>query len=180
MANKGMFRSVTACTLALFGSNLILAIAFLGASSAKAALITFDASGNFADGATLSGTLTINTTTGAATAVDLIVSAPDSLTFDFIQFQGIAGPVYEIQTGTTATGNPNFDLGLALTTLVGYSGGPIESVATGMSSDLRYNSSDVVAFEHGPANPGTRAFRLRSALNRNGSRRPQLGEGLST
>lgn len=83
--------------------SLILAIAFLGATSAKADLLTLDASGTFADGATLSGTLTINTTTGVATAADLIVSAPDSLTFDFIQFQGLAGPIYEIQTGTAAT-----------------------------------------------------------------------------
>ncbi len=97
--------------------------------AAQAGSVTFDASGTFEDGATLSGTMTIDTTVGQVTAVNLVVSAPDSLDLTFVQYQSntsYSGD-YFIQTGPTATGLPNFLVVLPVTTLVGYSGGSIGS-----------------------------------------------------
>jgi hypothetical protein len=106
-----------------------LALLLCGVGQAKADTIqTFNASGTFADGATLSGILTIDVTTGVATAVDLVVGPPDSLTFSFIQQQVPSGADgYLIQTGTAASGVPQLDLILATTTLVNYSGSSIAS-----------------------------------------------------
>jgi hypothetical protein len=80
--------------------------------------------------ATLGGTLTIDSTTGSVTAIDLTVSSPDSLTFSFVQIQGfdIFGTgEYGLQTGIAASGLPNIDFALPVTTLVGYEGGSIDS-----------------------------------------------------
>jgi hypothetical protein len=109
---------------------MILALMAGAAGHAKAGLIrTFDAEGTFDDGATLSGTLSIDTTIGTVTSANLVVGAPDSLDFIDIQFQGgnIYPGDYFIQAGTTPSGLPNLLLVLPTDSLVGYSGGPIGS-----------------------------------------------------
>ena len=121
-------------------SSTIAFLICLGFGSGDAAadvIRTFEASGTFDSGSVLSGTVTIDTTTGIAEAVDLVVGSPASLDFTFIQAQvAIPGVTYEIQTGPTAAGLPNFDFGpLGTSTLINYDGGPI------------YSGSDIF---HGP------------------------------
>jgi hypothetical protein len=120
---------------------------------AKATL--FDASGTFADGATLSGWINIDTTSGLATAVNLVVSAPDSLTFDFVQAQGVVSADTEIQTGVAASGLPNLNIILFGTSLVGYTGGPISSVSHPGSfvTDIFYSSTHIVLLDVGALIP---------------------------
>jgi hypothetical protein len=90
----------------------VVACLWGGVGQVKADPITLDASGTFADGATLSGTVTINVTTGAATAVNLLVGPPDSLTFTFIHSQAVvfSGSAYEVVAWTTGSGLPTLIL----------------------------------------------------------------------
>jgi len=92
---------------------------------------TLIASGTFADSATLSGTLTLDATTGVFTAADLTVSAPVSLVFTFIQSQPCPDPAFGdcgVYIGTTATGYPTLDLGFDVSTFVGLNSALIVSV----------------------------------------------------
>jgi hypothetical protein len=107
---------------------------------------SFTVSGTFEDGATLSGTVTIDVMTGVATAVDLVVGPPDSLTFTFIQSQlaDQASGTYTLFTGTAASGLPNLNIVLPTTTLVNYSGGFIASTTQpfgGFFSDIFYSDT---------------------------------------
>lgn len=122
----------------------------LAAGAARADTIqTFVASGTFASGSVLSGTVTIDTTTGLATAVDLTVGAPDSLTFTFIQVQGAEGSFQVIQAGTAATGLPNFDFAANnAITLVNYTGGSISN-----ESDIFYSSTHQDGLLNGALTP---------------------------
>jgi hypothetical protein len=109
---------------------LLLAVLLsLGVTQASADTITvFDASGTFADGSTLSGTIDIDVTTGVATGVDLTVSAPDSVTFTVIPSQHPIGGASFIEAGSLAS-HDVITLGVT-GSLVGYDGG-----ALGSSSD---------------------------------------------
>jgi hypothetical protein len=99
-----------------------------GMGQAKADTIrTFDATGTFADGAKLSGTVTIDVTTGMATRVNLVAGPPVSQTFSGVSSQGLQAGDYFI----SAPGQPlnRFDFGLPTTTLVSYQGGAIDSLS---------------------------------------------------
>jgi hypothetical protein len=115
----------------------LICLGFGSGHAAADVIRTFEASGTFNSGSVLSGTVTIDTTTGIAEAVDLVASAPASLDFTFIQFQAVLpGLFYEIITGPTAVGLPNFNFGpLDTTTLINYDGGPLYP-----GSDIFYSS----------------------------------------
>lgn len=115
-------------------------------------IVIFDASGIFhVDSATLSGTFTMDTTTGVITAVDLFVSAPDSDTFNGIYQQSCTlGPndncyVTFDTNGTDFATYPILNLVLSVGTLVGYDGGvgsgtvPLDN----SSSDLEWIAGSV-------------------------------------
>jgi hypothetical protein len=109
-------------------------------------IVTFDASGLFhADSATLSGTFTVDTTTGIVDAVDLFVSGPDFFTFNGIYAQSCTlGPnsntcfVTFDTNGTNFATYPILNLVLGINTLVGYDGG----LGTGQAP-LNHSSSDL-------------------------------------
>jgi PEP-CTERM motif len=115
--------------------------------------VIFDASGLFhADSATLSGTITVDTTTGIVDAVDLFVSAPDSFTFNAILLQtctyGSNGNTCLASFDTNGTGNatyPLLNLVLGINTLVGYNGALGTGTATlnNSSSDLEFSQGTV-------------------------------------
>ena len=120
-----------------------------GAHLATAATLIFNANGIFADGALMSGTITIDTTAGAATAVNINVTAPDALNLAFIQFQNVVTPTaYELQLGATSVGLPNLDLALptsgSVNPLIGYTGGSLTT-----ASDLRFSSTHVIVLSSG-------------------------------
>ena len=108
--------------------------------------VTFDATGLFhVDLATLSGTITVDTTSGVVDAVDLFVSAPDSYTFNGIYQQictfGSSGNTCLLTVDTNGTGfatYPILNLILGINTLVGYNG----ALGTGQST-LNHSSSDL-------------------------------------
>jgi hypothetical protein len=137
--------------IACFGSALSVSMA-----NADTIQI-FDASGTFVDGASLSGTVTIDTTNGIVTASTLAVSAPDTLAFDFVQFQqsNVSG-IWELTFGTTAAGLPNLNIGIATTgsadPLIGYTGGSVASINSpvmGGVSDIFYSSATQVSLTSG-------------------------------
>ena len=98
-------------------------------------VVTFNASGTFADGATLSGTITIDTTTGEPTVENLVVSSPDSATYTAPN--GVDETANYQLIFVSPSGYPAFPV-LQLTvpgsTLVGYSGGPLCSTTNTCSA----------------------------------------------
>lgn len=119
-------------------------------------ITTFNASGTFADGATLSGTVDINTTIGSVTNVNLIVSGSNSLVFTYVQGQAaIGGGLYEVQNGVTAAGFPNLNLVIIATSLVGYSGGNLSSftLPNGGVSGIFYSANEAVGLQEGELTP---------------------------
>lgn len=112
-------------------------------------ITTFNASGTFTDGATLSGTIDINTTLGTVTGINLVTSAPDSLIFNFIQSQGqLTSNIFYVQGGTAASGLPNLNLGIWAGSLVGYSGGGLYP-----GSDIWYSNSNIIVLQSGDLTP---------------------------
>ena len=128
---------------------LLGAIGIVGSTRADV-ITTFNTKGTFADNATLSGTVTIDTTIGLAKAADLIISAPDNLTLTVIQFQGVinSGQDYQIDFALAPAGLPNFDIALSPGSLVGYTGGNLLA-----GSNLRYSSADIVRLSQGSLTP---------------------------
>jgi hypothetical protein len=125
----------------------LLAAAIVLGEQVQGSTVTFEASGSFLSGATLSGTVTIDVTAGVATASDLVVSAPDSLTFAFVESQNLCCALtdYEIQVGTAASGVPDFGLLLPTATLIGYNGGEIGGTsqpANGFVSEIQFLSTE--------------------------------------
>jgi hypothetical protein len=107
--------------------------AVLGAGApARADLsLTFDAAGTFDDGYKLSGTVTIDVTSGVATVVDLTVSSPTgSFLFQSINFQASQVSDYAIQA-VNSQSNAYLDIFTTVSSLVNYSGGPLSTGATG-------------------------------------------------
>lgn len=132
----------------LKASASALVLVSVAAMNAKADVITaFSATGTFVDTATLTGSVFIDTTTGVVTGVFLFVSAPDTLLFNTLQNQAANFPTagdYAIQSGVTQSGLPNFNFGVATSSLIGYSGGPIASIlgpANGFASGIRYSAT---------------------------------------
>jgi len=123
---------------------VVAALGLIAGVSRADTISTFNASGTFQSGSTLSGTVTIDTTTGVVTAVDLTASSPDSLNFTFIQVQipnSTDNGDFFLQTAPAAVGLPNLDFALPDSFLVGYVGGSIGSLdqpANGYVSDVFY------------------------------------------
>ena len=139
--------------------QLIAFAAALGLSAGyvSAADVTFDASGTFGDGSTLSGSLVIDTALGIVqpTGMDLIVSggttlgASGSLTFDTLSFAGEEesyGPGnvwYAVEATDSADSGPRIELDLDLvsaTNLMNYDGG-----ALCFQADVGNNCGDYVS-----------------------------------
>jgi len=116
-------------------------------------IVVFDASGQFhVDLATLSGTVTVDTTTGVVTAVDLFVSAPDDYTFNGIYQQSCTlGSSSDTCFVTFDTNGTNFatypilNLVMAVNTFVGYDGGlgTGQAPLNGSSSDLEWVAGSI-------------------------------------
>ncbi len=114
--------------------SIVLAAAVLFACtlSAHADTVTvFDANGSFVDGATLSGTITIDTTNGSITGIDLIASGPDNLNLttlgSYIGPEPLDAHDYGVEAVTPGPIVPQILLELDTTTLVGYAGGSLFS-----------------------------------------------------
>ena len=104
---------------------------------------TFDASGTFHSGSTLSGTMTLDVTTGVIQSIDVTA---DSLNFRFVQNTAMEWGNLWVITGEQFTGTPNFNFGMDpnVTTLVDYSGGWIASTYHSDSgvSDVVYSPTN--------------------------------------
>jgi len=115
-------------------TSAVLGLLTGAAAPARADIsLVFNAAGTFDDGATLSGTLTIDTTIGTVTAVNLAVGVSDTLIFDTVLSQVPNYPIpgnFLVETGTAAADlAPDIlNLDLPTTTLAGYSGGVISSL----------------------------------------------------
>lgn len=109
-----------------------VAIFCLGLSPVHADTV-FDVTGTFSNGATLSGTVTINTASFSQgiTSLDLTISTIGS-SFSYVQDQFGFFVVYFADT-TTTSGNtlPELDLIFPVGTLFGYSGGDLCSTNDG-------------------------------------------------
>lgn len=125
-------------------------------SGAYGGLVTFSVSGVLGDGATLGGTVTIDTTAGDVTAIDLTLSAPvpNPGTYDVLNGQGYNGVDYAIGAalmGDSYGSYPTFTLALPVSTLVGYAGGPLCTVVdtcSGETSGLLQNAEDNADYDH--------------------------------
>jgi hypothetical protein len=110
----------------------------------RAAIVTFEASGLFADGATLGGTYTVNTTTGVPISVDLTFGPPVSSDVTILDGTTTIGGDFGQFTLNNVTG-PNFYPGLTFVlnaaTLVGYAGGPITGTLFLDSGNLNDNTN---------------------------------------
>ena len=123
----------------------ISALALMPLLARADSITTFNASGTFTDGATFSGTIDIDTTLGTVTGVNLVTSAPDELVFNFVQSQGqLASNLFAVYTGTVASGLPNLNLGIPVTSLIGYSGGSLY-----LGSDIWYSSHNAISLQRG-------------------------------
>ena len=112
----------------------------------------FTASGTFTDGATLSGTLTIDTTQGFITASDLVIGAPDSSTQTNVVAQtpnGYGNGYYAV-TDRNAAGALDFDFFFNSPgdTLVGYTGSSIDGNLFYFATQT---GADLVSGSFGPA-----------------------------
>lgn len=128
--------------LTLAFSILALVSGFVTLPAFGDQIVTFDASGTFADGASLGGTYTVDTTTGTAIAVDLTFGAPVSSAVTFLDGNSLFGGKYLQYTLNNEVG-PNFYPGFSFTinaaSLAGYTGGAIQGalyLETGNPSDV--------------------------------------------
>lgn len=144
---------------ARFVTSISLALFCFTAMSARAATTytTFGATGTFDDGSTLSGTIMIDTVNGDLGAIDLFVSAPDNLTLDYnLESESSSGD-YLIYVGESSNEFPEFVLSLPVDSLVGYTGGVIDSdddPGPGvLSSPLYLTLEDVVTLQSGSLTP---------------------------
>jgi hypothetical protein len=120
----------------VLGSAAILAAAMVTVSAwgdrARAdTIVTFNASGTYQDGGALSGTLTIDTTTGTITAADLTVGAPDSFTVTSLvsAYTGYSSLEQAYSVDVVGSSDvPQVILLLATSSLVGYDGSQIYGV----------------------------------------------------
>jgi len=111
--------------------RFMLALAVLGLMArapapARADLTTFDAEGTFSDGATLSGTSTIDTMLGLVTAINLSITplggSPEL--FTTIDHQGLTG-LSQYAFNSFGTNGDQLGIVFPLTSLIGYQGGPL-------------------------------------------------------
>jgi hypothetical protein len=110
----------------------LAATLILAAAPARAGLlVTFDVSAQLTDPTseatdTVGGTITIDTTTGIATAADLTVTGDDQFTAGYIGYQDSTpiGVDLGFQPGAGQL-DPSVELYLPAPSLVGYGGGPL-------------------------------------------------------
>lgn len=132
--------------------RLIFVAAVVLVAQMQGSVVTFDASGTFVDGSTLSGTLEIDTTAGVVTDANLMVG-PQTLDFPFVppgsfdvtfilqQGLGPSAVTYDVVVYTAGLELPYVSLALPTTSLIGYDGGEIGSLsqpAAGFTSDIQY------------------------------------------
>jgi CSLREA domain-containing protein len=137
-------------TIATLGSTAIALFMLLGLCGGSAyanTITTFDATGTFQDGATLAGTLTIDTTNGDVLASSLAIP-PDSSALDVIQGVGSTGDAFDILLGTASGQYPNLNLVLPVGTLVGYAGGLLASNANPVTTQGAVAISNFVSTTH--------------------------------
>lgn len=134
-----MKRSLLFCTFAL-----VVALVTMPLTARADQFTTFQASGLFADGATLGGTYTLDTTTGVASSVDLTFGPPVSSAVTILDGTGLDGSGFVEQfTLNNLTGPniyPGFTMDLGVTTLVGYQGGAISGQLFLDSTNLSDNT----------------------------------------
>jgi len=112
---------------------LLLAALTLLAPAMHAGIITFSAAGTGQFNSTLSGTVVIDTSAGVVQSLNLTVSNPTQSNglpitvtmFDSFGSGLVGGTTYFIQGDNGHGTFPFVDLGLPVTTLVGYSGGAL-------------------------------------------------------
>ena len=128
---------------------LFVAVAVLGlvAGVSRADTITtFDASGTFQSGGTLSGTMTVDVTTGVVQSVNFTADS-QNYTFIVVQIPNSSdNGDFFLENRVTPSALPDLTFGLSDSTLVGYSGGSIGSLdqsANGYFSDVEFSSSDI-------------------------------------
>jgi hypothetical protein len=127
---------------------LVLAAVLVGPGLMTASADTiFNFTGTFQDGATLGGSLTINTATGAIDGIDMTIGA-STFTFEQGTLVTIGGESF-IQLTTTV--NPSFpilDVFFPVSSLVGYAGGQlcISPVSGDCSNPTQYGSNGTVAY----------------------------------
>ncbi|HQT67389.1 MAG: hypothetical protein B7Z78_14040 [Rhodospirillales bacterium 20-60-12] len=143
---------------AIFAAALIAA-GIMNAAPARADIIqTFDASGQFTNGAMLGGTATIDTTKGKVVSVDFTLTKPDKTSFTDIQQTGFSKKyqIYQVFVGSDSNGDV-LNLGLLDKSLVGFAGGDFNSVEmpskTGYVSDLYVPECDYISLEYGKLSP---------------------------
>lgn len=112
--------------------GLVLGLATVAAHADT--ISTFNASGLFGNGAVLGGTMTVDTTTGAVTTLDLTVSGPASVEFIKDNPSLTIDPQYGFAGlqlfGTVSGPNGAMDIYFdTISSLVGYTGGYIASIA---------------------------------------------------
>jgi len=138
-----------------FRAAVLLGALLALAGHAKASPVIFDASGTFTDSSTLSGTITIDPTTGLATAENLSISGGTSGYVSPLLF--VATPPALMQTDNAGAGNVWLDstdvsnswqlrVDIPGPTLLGYGGGPL--VISSFPPDGTY----FTAFGEGGAN----------------------------
>jgi hypothetical protein len=126
---------------ATFGGALVLLAALAAPSSARADVTeVFNLFGEFDNGSTLSGTVTIDVTNGSATAID---AAANSFTFNTITNQGPQFTEYVVRAGS-AGGADQLYLAFGVGSLLGYGG-------SSLSPDTQINGA--VFLKGGGANP---------------------------
>lgn len=112
-----------------FGATFTLAVASMAVAHAGTIFI---AQGEFEDGSALSGTVTIDTVAGLFTDINLVAGAPTNLKFFTNISQGFdptPGAFYTVFV-SNLDGSFDFAFGLPVLSLIGYTGGPICSLAT--------------------------------------------------
>jgi hypothetical protein len=126
---------------ATFGGVFALLAALAAPSSARADVTeVFNLFGEFDNGSTLSGTVTIDTTNGTATAID---AAADSFTFNTIINQGPQFTEYVVRAGSAGNTNQLY-LAFGVGSLLGYGG-------SSLSPDTQINGA--TSLTGGGANP---------------------------
>jgi hypothetical protein len=120
------------------GYPIAAAIALMiGVAAPQARATVFQAAGTFSDGATLSGSITIDTLTGTVTSSALTITGSSQFYFDTVVSQQDFGtPLFYTVLTQNPSGQEAFLLGIPLDSLVSYAGGEMcdDSIGTCLSS----------------------------------------------
>ena len=104
----------------------ITALLFAGIVARADTFTTFDVSGTFNSGSIVSGTVTLDETTGLFTDAAVTVGSPDSLTFAFANgtfFNNCS--IGQCNFAVYSTGGAFFGIAITGNSLIGYQGGHI-------------------------------------------------------